>query len=331
MREIVSKRITFLRRLGLDLSSRVLEKVEKTIQKGIVFDVKRYATDDGPGIRTTVFFKGCPLHCWWCHNPEGQGPRPELMYKRSRCKGSGECAKSCPKGAISKSGQTVSVNRKLCDSCGKCTSVCPTGALIVVGKVMTVDEILREIEQDVTFYDESGGGVTFSGGEPLMQPDFLDALLEGCRKKNIHTALDTCGFAPWKTVDTIRDKVDLFLYDIKTLDSQAHRKYTRVSNKLIIQNFRTLAEKGSKISIRFPVIPGFNDDEKSITRIGEFALSHAVKQICLLPYHRAGIEKYRNLDRAYRLEDVPSPGDQKMQQVKERLVKQGLDVRVGGE
>ncbi|MGA2308004.1 MAG: glycyl-radical enzyme activating protein [Candidatus Bathyarchaeia archaeon] len=304
--------------------------MEKTIQKGIVFEVKRYATDDGPGIRTTVFFKGCPLRCWWCHNPEGKNSKPELMYKRNRCKGSGECVKNCPKNAISKGAQYVSINRKLCNLCGKCALACPSDALVLVGRAARADEMLKEIEKDVTFYDESGGGVTFSGGEPLMQPDFLEALLEGCKERNIRTALDTCGYAPCETVDRIKDKVDLFLYDIKSMDDRTHRKYTGVSNKLIIQNFKRLAENGSSISVRFPVIPGVNDNAENVTRTGEFALSLGVKQVCLLPYHRAGIEKYRSLDKTYRLEHLQSPSDEKMQMIKEKLITLGLDVRIGG-
>jgi pyruvate formate lyase activating enzyme len=304
--------------------------VEKTIPKGIVFDVKRYATDDGPGIRTTIFFKGCPMYCWWCHNPESQSPKPELMYKRNRCNACGECVDSCPKGAVMKSGHCVSINRKLCDLCGKCAGACPSDALVVVGKAVTPDEILREIEKDIAFYDESGGGVTFSGGEPLMQPDFLNALLEGCRKRNIRTALDTCGYASWETVNRMKNKVDLFLYDIKFMDDRTHKKYTGASNKLILRNFERLADGGSSISIRLPIIPGVNDDTESVAKMAEFALSHGVKQMCLLPYHRAGIEKYRSLDRPYKLENLRSPSDKKMQQIKEKLITRGLDVRIGG-
>jgi len=268
--------------------------------------------------------------CWWCHNPESQNPKPELMYKRSRCKGSGECVKTCPKNAISKGAQYVSINRKLCNLCGKCALACPSDALVLIGRAAREDEMLKEIEKDVTFYDESGGGVTFSGGEPLMQPDFLEALLEGCKERNIRTALDTCGYASCETVDRIKDKVDLFLYDIKSMDDRTHRKFTGVSNKLIIQNFKRLVDNGSSVSVRFPVIPGVNDNAENVTKTGEFALSHGVDQVCLLPYHRAGIEKYRSLDKTYRLEDIQSPSDEKMQMIKEKLITLGLDVRIGG-
>jgi len=200
----------------------------------------------------------------------------------------------------------------------------------MVGKAVRADEILLEIEKDIAFYDESGGGVTFSGGEPLMQPDFLHTLLDGCKKRNIRTALDTCGFASCETVDMIKDNVDLFLFDLKVMDDRTHRKYTGVSNKLILRNLERLAENGSCISIRFPVIPDVNDDTDNVNKTGEFALSHGVKQVCLLPYHRAGIEKYRSLDRAYRLMELQSPSNEKMQQIKQKLITLGLDVREGG-
>jgi pyruvate formate lyase activating enzyme len=252
------------------------------------------------------------------------------MYKRKRCVACGECVNSCPKGVISQNVQCVSINRELCNLCGKCARACPSDALVVVGKEVKVDDILKEIEKDVIFYDESDGGVTFSGGEPLMQPDFLDALLEECKKRNIHTALDTCGYASCETVNRIKDKVDLFLYDIKTMDDRMHRKYTGVSNRLVIRNFKRLAENGSSILVRFPIIPGINDNVENVTKTADLILSHAVKQVCLLPYHRAGTEKYRSLNKTYKLEDLQSPSDEELQLIKERLIALGLDVKIGG-
>ena len=224
----------------------------------------------------------------------------------------------------------MTIDRKLCDLCGKCAGACPSGALVVVGKAVTPDEILREIEKDVAFYDESDGGVTFSGGEPMMQPDFLNELLEECKKRNIRTALDTCGYASWETVNRMKDKVDLFLYDVKVMDDRRHKKYTGVSNKLILRNFVRLADGGSSISIRFPIVPSVNDDAESVAKMAEFGLSHGVKQMYLLPYHRAGIEKYRSLDRPYKLDNLESPSEKKMQQIKEKLITRGLDVKIGG-
>ena len=252
------------------------------------------------------------------------------MYKRARCKGLLECLKSCPKDAILKGDQYVSINRELCNSCGACALVCPSDALILIGKETETDEIIREIEKDLTFYDESGGGVTFSGGEPTMQPAFLEALLDGCKERNIRTAVDTCGYTSARTMNRIKDKVDLFLYDIKSMDDKIHRKYTGVSNKLIIENFIRLTEGGNNISIRFAVIPGVNDNDANIEKTAELALSHGVKQICILPYHRAGIEKYRSMDRPYMLETIQSPSDEKMRKVKDRLIKLGLNVKIGG-
>jgi pyruvate formate lyase activating enzyme len=300
------------------------------ITKGVIFDVKKFAIDDGPGIRTTIFLKGCPLHCWWCHNPEGQLPAPELMYRRMRCTGCAECVKICPEDAIYRVGKSISINRKKCSSCGKCCQKCPTGALAIVGKKMSLNEIMKEIDKDSIFYDESAGGVTVSGGEPLFQMGFLNALLDECKEKNIRTAVDTCGHAPSKSIDMISNRVDLFLYDIKIMDETKHRKYTGVSNKPILENFKRLAESRSNILVRVPVIPDINDDKDNVTQTGKFAVSCGTENISLLPYHRAGIEKYTGLGKTYKLRKIQSPSDQKLRQIKEELEAFGLRVKIGG-
>jgi pyruvate formate lyase activating enzyme len=305
--------------------------IDVAIEKGYVFDVKRYAVDDGPGIRTTVFMKGCPLRCWWCHNPESQVLKPELMFKANRCIGCGECLTICQRNAISGFAKRISIDRKQCNLCGKCIQKCPADALMIVGKETNVSEVIREVERDRAFYEESHGGVTFSGGEPLMQIGFLNTLLEKCKDLDFHTAVDTSGYASQKSVDKIKNKVDLFLYDLKLMDDKKHRKYTGVTNKLILENFKRLANAGSRILVRVPVVPGINSDKDNINRIAEFMLLHNVKHINLLPYHRAGIEKYKSLGRGYSLEKTHAPSDASLRAIKERFEASGLKVGIGGE
>jgi pyruvate formate lyase activating enzyme len=301
------------------------------MQKGMVFNIEKYAIHDGPGIRTTVFFKGCPLRCWWCHNPEGQSPEAELIFRERRCIGCGECVENCTRKALSLLSERATLNRETCNACGNCAQMCPTEALSIVGKEMSVDEMIQEIEKDRVFYDESEGGVTFSGGEPLLQPDFLDAVLHECKERKIHTTVDTSGYASRKVVDRIHDKVDLFLYDVKIMNDVNHRKYTGVSNKMILQNLETLAKNGSNIIISLPIIPNINDDEDEILRIGEFISSlQSVEQISLLPYHRTGVDKYKNLGRPYRLNGTQPPLIQKTKMIKEKLEATGLKVKIGG-
>jgi pyruvate formate lyase activating enzyme len=301
------------------------------MKNGMVFDVERYSIHDGPGIRTTVFLKGCPLRCWWCQNPEGQDAKPELVYRKSRCIGCSECIKNCSQKAISLVAPHISINRENCVLCDNCSQVCPSDALSIAGKQMGVKEILEEIEKDMTFYNESGGGVTFSGGEPLLQPDFLNALLTECKEREIHTIVSTCGFAPYEIINRICDKVDLFLYDIKIMDSRKHRKYTGASNEQVLENLRKLAENGSSIVISFPIIPGINDDEKNVTRTAGFISSLPnIKNVNLLPYHRAGIEKYKSLGKSYKLDKIQPPSNQKIRSIKEQMEAFGIRVGIGG-
>jgi pyruvate formate lyase activating enzyme len=301
------------------------------MKDGLIFDIRRYAVHDGPGIRTTVFFKGCPLHCMWCHNPEGQRPEPELVYRRNRCTCCDVCVGKCERKAISSVQGSVFINRTKCTVCRRCSDVCPPEALAIAGKRVRVEEVLDEIEKDRIFYEESGGGVTFSGGEPLMQPEFLFALLKKCKARAIHNVVDTCGFARYGIIDKIREKVDLFLYDIKTMDENTHRKYTGVSNARILRNLKKIAENGTSIVISFPVIPSINDSDENVTRTADFVSRLPnILQINLLPYHKAGIEKYKNLGKPYKLEKIQPPSDESIASVRERIESFGIRVEIGG-
>ena len=240
---------------------------------GVVFDIKKFSIHDGPGIRTTVFLKGCPLRCLWCHNPESQRSGPEVMLRGERCIACAACLEACAQGAITINGSGAVTDRALCIECGLCTASCYAEARELVGRTMTVAEVLAEIEGDISFYDESGGGVTFSGGDPLLQRDFLLALLKACRAKEIHTAVDTSGSFSWPALEMIRPYVDLFLYDLKLMDEERHKRVTGVSNRLILQNLEALSKLGHKIIIRVAVVPGINDDERNIYQTGAFAAS----------------------------------------------------------
>jgi pyruvate formate lyase activating enzyme len=301
------------------------------MKKGIVFDIKKYAIHDGPGIRTTVFLKGCPLHCWWCHNPEGQNPKPELVYRKNRCIGCGECVKTCPEQAISLKAQHIKLNRKNCILCSNCTQVCPSDALSIAGKQTTVKEVVEEIEKDRTFYDESGGGVTFSGGEPFQQPIFLNQLLTQCKKRDIHTTVNTCGHTKYETINKMRSKIDLFLYDIKKMNPEKHAKYTGASNTQILNNLKNLANNGSTIMINFPIIPTINDDNKNIEDTAKLISSLPnIERVNILPYHKAGIEKYRSLGKPYKLNKIQPPSNQKIQTIKKKIEAAGIKVEIGG-
>jgi pyruvate formate lyase activating enzyme len=299
---------------------------EKKIAKGTIFDISRYAIHDGPGIRATVFFKGCPLRCQWCHNPEGQESKPEIIVKAEKCPADCEqCLSICPKAAISKNGRSITVDREKCDSCGKCKDVCVYEALDIIGREVTVQDVLKEVEKDRIFFDESGGGVTISGGEPLMQPDFLEALLKGFKKRGIRTTVDTSGFASFEILDRISDHVDLFLYDLKLMDPKKHKEYSGVSNEIILENLKRLSEKGKKVIVRIPVIPGVNDDGENMKRIADYLLSlKNIKQINLLPFHRGGIQKYKRLGKKNLTEFLQPPSNDKMKEIKKIFIDSGF-------
>jgi len=300
------------------------------VTTGVIFNIQRYSIHDGPGIRTTVFLKGCPLNCWWCQNPESQLNGKEMVFWEDRCIGCAACSTICPSGAIQiKNGIPITKKEK-CILCGKCIEKCPTLAREMIGKKITAEEVLKEIEKDLVFYEESGGGVTFSGGEPLKQSKFLERLLNGCRKKKIHTAVDTSGHIPWGILNKIHSKVDLFLYDLKIMDNERHKKYTGVSNELILENLKKLSSVHNNIFVRFPVIPGINDDYQNIKKMGEFLSSLKISQVNILPYHYIGIDKYRRLGRTYHLTAAQPPSKEKLSEVSAILSKFNLNVKLRG-
>ena len=269
----------------------------KAIRSGLVFDIQRYSIHDGPGIRTTVFLKGCPLRCYWCQNPESQSAKPEIFFDRSRCSGCGECLRVCPEGAGSLSNGRVRLDREICRGCGKCIDVCPQETRKLVGRSMTVDEVMGPILKDVKFYENSGGGVTLSGGEPTAQLHFSLALLRRCKELGLHTALETCGYVSRTNLEKLLEYTDFFLYDIKHLHGGKYLEGTGENNVRILENARRIAQVRPMI-VRVPLIPDFNDSPEEIRAIARFVKKELGSiKVELLPYNRLGEGKYERLDR----------------------------------
>jgi len=293
---------------------------------GTIFDIKKYAIHDGPGIRTTVFFQGCPLSCWWCHNPESQSPRPVLLYRSNRCALCGTCIDACPQDGISING-FASTNRSECDVCGQCAEVCYHGARKVSGREMSVANVIYEIERDIPFYDQSGGGVTFSGGEPLLQRKFLVELLRECKARDIHTVVDTSGYATWEVFESIRGYVDLFLYDLKIMSTELHHKYTGVSNELILSNLQRLAESKAQIEVRIPLIPGINADSENLLQSASFLASLPnITGVNLMGYHDIAAAKYEALEKYNPLPSTTPPSDEIVRSAAKVFEEKGLKV-----
>ncbi|MDO4987643.1 MAG: glycyl-radical enzyme activating protein [Synergistes sp.] len=299
-------------------------------KKGIIFDIKKYSIHDGPGIRTTVHLKGCPLSCWWCHNPESQSGIPAVLFRSERCIACGSCIKVCPNNAVSVKDGALVTDLGLCDGCGKCCDICPPEARELCGKPYTVPELMLEIEKDEAFFRD-GGGVTFSGGEPLMQPDFLMEALAACRAAGYHRALDTSGFAAKSIIlDTVK-LTDLYLYDIKHMDPEEHKKYMGVDNAVILENLAAISEAGANINVRLPFMPQINSDDDNMHAVGKFVSRlKGIVGVNILPYHTVAKGKHDRWKMEYKLNDLLPPTDNQTHHAAGILESYGLKVHIGG-
>lgn len=292
---------------------------------GLIFDIKHFAVHDGPGIRTTVFVKGCPLRCLWCHNPESLTSKPQLMYTPSKCIECGYCMKVCGQGAHIIVNGKHEVDWSRCEACGKCAEECYSGALELVGREVSVEEVMEEVLKDKVFYENSKGGLTISGGEPLMQPEFTAEVFRMAKASGLHTALDTSGYASWSVIEEILEHVDLVLYDIKQMDSERHREYTGVPNEFITENLKKIDDTGRSIWVRIPLIPRLNDGEDNFRKIGELlsGLKH-LERVDLLRYHKLAESKYEHTGQDYRLKGMDTPEKDEIQHLKDILEGFGL-------
>lgn len=298
----------------------------------LIFDIKRYAINDGPGIRIVIFFKGCNLHCAWCHNPESISAKPEKMYAPSKCIQCGSCVEACPENAITLTSEGIFTDSELCRLCGRCTDVCPTKAIEMSGRVMSVSEIINIIEKERPFFDQSGGGVTFSGGEPLIHTKLLVELLDECICRGIHTAIDTAGNVSLETLLKVAERANLFLYDLKTMDTNIHKHWIGSGNEKIIHNLQALAETGAHIIIRIPLISGINDDDVNIEKTAVFVASLAgeKKEVHLLPYHAIAQNKYVKLGKSEQFEKLKEPDKDSLIKAIQKFADFGIKASIGG-
>jgi pyruvate formate lyase activating enzyme len=304
-----------------------------TIVTGSIFNIQRFSIQDGPGIRTTVFLKGCPLKCLWCSNPESQRTVPEIAHRDSLCNGCEKCLEVCAEKAISlrlsDEKYEIKIDRERCNSCGKCVEVCTAGALKVYGQIMSIDEVFDEVRRDSQFYANSEGGVTAGGGEPLLQADFVAELFHLCKRMGIHTALDTCGYASISVLEKVLAETDLVLFDLKMMNGRQHRRFTKMDNRIILRNARLILAKGLPMIIRIPLIPGITDSEENLVETADFISELDNKlHVDLLPYHRFGESKYKMLDRDYELTGMGSNSKEQLQRAAEIFEQRGLDCAI---
>lgn len=275
-------------------------------KNGIIFHIQRFCVHDGPGIRTTVFFKGCPLSCIWCHNPESKQPQVQISYSERSCLQCRECEAVCKNGVHSFSSGAHRVDGSRCAACGRCVEACPALALELIGQRMSVEEVMEEILKDRDYYGASHGGVTLSGGEPLFQPDFCLELLRACKECGLHTCVETSGFCQPSILEQLAEFIDLFLFDFKEGDSRRHLSYTSVPNEPILRNLRLLDSRGASVILRCPVIPGLNDREEQFQSIADYARLSCVKSVELMAYHTMGREKAKKIGADYPLQTPPA-------------------------
>lgn len=298
-----------------------------------VINLQKCSIHDGPGIRSTVFFKGCPLKCVWCHNPESQAYSREVLYNEEKCSRCEACIKVCPHGAIYKEDEKVCLNFEKCDQCETCLDYCINNAREIAGTVYTAKELVDELYKDRMFYEESGGGVTLSGGEVMAQDmDYIIDVARRCKGKGFHLAIDTCGFAKTENYESILEYADLFLYDIKLIDDEKHIKFTGKSNGLILKNLEFLSDNKANINIRIPLIVGVNvdDDNLEVKKMIEFLKPLNIKAVSLLPYHNIGKHKYSRLYKTYEGEEFEKPCDKKMEEIKDLFEQNNFDTKIGG-
>ncbi len=297
-----------------------------------IFDIKRYSIHDGPGIRTTVFFKGCPLRCDWCCNPESQSAQKQIGYYVTRCIGCGSCVVACPHHMISRDEKGMYINRAYCDHCEgmPCVAACPAKALVAYGCTLDIDELLRNVDGDALFYEQSGGGITASGGEPLLQAQFLVDFFAACKKRGYHTAVETSSYVPWEAIESVLPYTDLFLCDLKHISAEPFYKRTGGHLDLILGNLKKLREHTDCIIFRIPLIPGFNDDTGTLRNMCRFINLLQIKQVHLLPYHRLGKEKYKSLGRTYKLNNVALQSKEELLELAKVPAEFGLQVQMGG-
>lgn len=301
---------------------------------GLVFDIKRYAINDGPGIRVTIFIKGCPLSCVWCHNPEGISVRKQKLYTKKKCLGCGTCVDACPVKALRLTPEGIATNERICTACGRCSDACPSMAMEISGKEYSVDYLMSEIEKETVFMDRSGGGVTVCGGEPLLYPIFLMDLLRRCGEKGIHRVVDTTLFASPEVVTNVMKHTELFLVDLKQMDPIKHKFYCGVSNDLILSNLRMIAEAGQDFQIRIPLIEGVNTDEENIIRSAKYlsSLPWQHRRVNLLLYHDIGKGKHEKLGTVYNPNHIPivTPSDETVQRCRQLFGEYGIETIIGG-